>query len=154
MARFFRRGVSRFYFLPACANLDAPTSGEITAGKELTGSIADIAGWEYTNQVIETPDYATTFDSQIGGPDKAAASSFTLYDGDQTADATLRAALAKGTAGFVLLAPYGATATKRAEVWPATVIAESDRYTTGNEAAKYMVQYSVTSRPHQNAAMP
>jgi hypothetical protein len=152
LARFFRRGVSKFYFLPAVANLDAPTAPEIAAGKDLSPQIAAVNGFEYSNSPIDTPDFATTFTPQIGGEDKAANSSFELYDDDSSS--TLRTATIKGTAGFVLLAPYGAATTKRAEIWPATVIAQSDRYTTGNEAAKFMVQFSITARPHQNGAMP
>lgn len=151
MARFFRRGTTKIAYLPAIASLDAPTSGEVAAGTDLTGAIADTAGWDFSNTPITTPDLSTTFDTQIGGPDSAGTPTMTFYD-DQTT--TIRAALAKGTAGFILRQPYGSATTKRAEVFPIKTTAVNDAYTLGNEAAKFIVGFAVTAVPHLAAAMP
>jgi hypothetical protein len=153
VARTFIRGTTKFKFLPAVASLDAPTRSEITAGKDLSPEIADIAGWEYSNTPIPTPDLGTTFDTEIGGPDKAPNSSVTLYDEDPDT-AGLRAATAKDTAGFMCIMDYGDVATKRCEIWPCTVIAQSNQRKVSNEALKLMIQFSITSRPHQNAVIP
>lgn len=152
MARYFRRGVTKFKFLPAVSNLDAPTRAEITAGVDVSGQVSDVSGWTYANSPIDTPDFATTFTPQIGGEDKAAQSSLNFYDDD--ASTTIRVALAKGTAGFMVLMPYGDVPTKRCEVWPSTVISIADQYATANEAAKYQVMFSITARPHQAAVIP
>src|SRR5690349_12875348 len=113
MGRFFRRGLSKIQFLPAVANLNAPTSGEISAGTDLTGSIESIGGFEFSNSPIVTPDLSTTFDTQIPGADTTSTSTLTFYD--DSSSGTIRTALAKGTAGFILLQPYGSTTAKRAE---------------------------------------
>lgn len=152
MARYFRRGITKFKFLPAVASLDAPSRAEISAGVDLSPDVSDVAGWTYTNTPIDTPDFATTFTPQIGGEDKAAQSSLTFYDND--ASTTIRAALVKGTAGFMVLMPYGDVPTKRCEVWPATVVSIADQYATANEAAKFQVTFSITARPHQAAVIP
>lgn len=152
MARFFRRGKTRIWFLPAVSNKSAPSSAEITAGTELTGSIQAISGFQLANTPISTPDLQTTFNSEIPGEDAAGNSSLTMYDDD--ASSAVKTALAKNTAGFLLFGPYGITTGKRAEVWPVTVTSNSDEYTMGNEAARFMVGFSVTSIPTQNAVMP
>lgn len=152
MARYFRRGVSKFRFLPAVANLDAPTAPEFTAGVDLSPQVATVTGFDYANTPIDTPDFATTFTPQIGGEDKAAQSSLGIYDDD--ASVTIRTALAKGTAGFMVLEPYGHVSTKRCEVWPSTVISISDVYNTSNAAATFNVMFSITARPHQAAVLP
>lgn len=152
MAKFFRRGVSLVRFLPAVANQAAPTSGEISAGTVLTAAISAINGFQMSNSPIPVPDLATVFTPQINGEDTVADSSFTLNDDDTTT--TIRTALAKGTSGFILLQPYGATAAKRCEVWPVKVTGYNDEWSVDNTNAKSMVGFAVTAVPTQNAVNP
>lgn len=151
MARFYRRGVSKMKFLPAVAGA-SPTRGEITAGVDISPQVADIGGFALTNSPIPTPDLATAFNSQIAGSDEASDSSVTMYD--DNASAALRTAMAKGTAGYMVLFPYGDVATKRCEVWPVTSTGVNDQWTTGAEAAKYLSSFAVTSTPNQTATVP
>lgn len=154
--RFFRRGKSLIKFLPAVASLTAPTSAEITAGVDLSPLLQGIAGFQLSNAPIETPDLSTVFNSQINGPDSVSTSTITLYDGTEATTPTIaaRTALAKGTAGFILLQPYGATTAKRAEVWPVTVTGINDAWDLGATAAQFVVGFAVTSTPAQNAVNP
>jgi hypothetical protein len=152
MARYFRRGRSKVRFLPTVASLDAPTTAEITAGTDLTGSISEMAGFEFSNSPITTPDLSTTFTTQIPGEDTTSTSTLTFYD-DDTAT-TIRTALAKGTQGYILLQPYGTTTAKRAEVWPVTTTGVNDHWVTGNEAARFTVAFAITAAPHQSAVNP
>lgn len=152
MAKFFRRGVSLIRFLPAVANPAAPTSGEISAGTNLTPSIGGISGFQLSNAPILVPDLATVFTPQINGEDTVADSSLTLNDDDTSS--TIRTALAKGTSGFILLQPYGATAAKRCEVWPVKVTGFNDEWSVDNTNAKSMVGFAITAVPTQNAVNP
>lgn len=152
MARFFRRGVSKIYFLPAVASLAAPTSGEITAGLDLSPSLTTIAGLQFSNTPIKTPNLADSFTPEIPGEDAVAATKLT-FDDDDTSTA-IRTALAKGVAGFLVLMPYGHVSAKRAETWPATSTGCNDVYTTGNDSAKFEVDLAITARPVQNAVLP
>lgn len=152
MARFFRRGITKIYYLPACSNTSAPTSAEISAGIDLSPKIAAIAGFQLKNTPIATPDLVTTFDPTIPGVDAADNSELTFYS-DDTSDTT-KTTLAKGTAGFLLFALRGAGTGKPAETWPIKVTSNSEEYVLTNDAAKYMVGFSVTSIPIQNATMP
>lgn len=150
--RFFRRGLSEVFFLPAIASLAAPTAPEFTAGTPLTGSVSGINGFSITNAPIATPDLATSFDSQIDGVDTAEESGLDFYD--DKVDVVIRTALVKGTDGFVILCPYGKVTTKRAEVWPVRSTGYNDQWTFDNEAAKAGVRFAVTARPVQNAVLP
>lgn len=152
MARFFRRGVTKIYFLPSVANTAAPTSSEVTAGTNLSPQIAAITGFQLSNTPIVTPDLVSTFDSQIAGVDAAANSELDFYS--QTSTDAIKTALAKGTVGFLLFAMRGSTAASPAEVWPVTVTFNAEEYVLTNDAAKYKVGFSVTSVPIQNAVMP
>lgn len=151
MARFFRRGTSELHFLPAWAVAN-PTSLEIAAGLELTGSIQGITGFQFQNTPIATPDLASTFTSTIGGEDTTQSPSLTFYD-DAAAD-DVRTTLAKGTPGFLAFMPYGNVTTKRVEKWPVMSTGVNDAWTTANEAAQFTVTFAVTSVPNQNAALP
>lgn len=152
MAKFFRRGVSLIKFLPAVANPAAPTAPEIAAGTSLTAAVSAITGFQLSNSPIPVPDLATVFTSQINGEDTVTDSALTLNDDDTVT--SIRVALVKGTSGFILLQPYGATAAKRCEVWPVKVTGYNDEWTTDNTNAKAMVGFAVTAVPTQNAVNP
>lgn len=151
MARFFRRGVSKIKFLPSVAG-SSPTRPEITAGTDLSASVAAIGGFQLSNAPIATPDLATSFDSQIDGPDTTDASTLTFYDDDTTA--TIRTALAKGTAGYIVLFPYGDVATKRCEVWPVKSTGVNDQWSLDANAAQFQVGFAVTAKPNQAGVTP
>lgn len=151
MARFYRRGVSKTKWLPAVAGT-SPTRVEITAGVDLSPSVAAINGFQFTNSPIATPDLSDSFDSQITGPDAVGDSSMDFYD-DDTAT-TIRTALAKGTAGFMILFPYGDVVTKRLEKWPATSTGVNDAYSMDAVAAQFNTQFAITARPVQNGVTP
>ena len=151
MSRFFRRGKSKIYWLPSQAGT-SPTRAEITAGVNLSGSVAAMAGFQLSNAPITTPDLATSFDSQIDGPDQAGESSLNLYD-DDVATAN-RVALAKGTPGYVLLMPYGDVPTKRCETWPAKSTGVNDEWTLDATAAQFQVGFAITAVPNQNGVIP
>jgi hypothetical protein len=154
MARFNRKGVTKIMFLPVVASgALLPTRAEITAGTDLTGGINAIDGWSLENQPIETPDMANTFVPKIGGDDSAADSSLTFYE-DTTLD-DIETDLAKGTTGFMAIFSKGdVAANKGLDVFPVTVVSNSKAYTTDNEAAKIMVQFTITDRPAFNQTVP
>lgn len=152
MSRFFRRGLSEIHFVPSVSSLAAPTRAEITAGVDLTPGIAEVAGFNFSNSPITTPDLSTTFTTQIPGEDTSDTSTLTFYDDD--ADDEIRTAVAKGEEGFLVFMPYGDVATKRAEVWPAISTGANDQWTTGNEAAKFQVSFAITAEPTQDAVVP
>lgn len=152
MARFFRRGVSKVRFLPTVADQAAPDRTEIDAGIDLSPFIAGITGFQLNNSPIPVPNLNDTFTSQIDGEDTVADSTLTLND--DTDDDAIRTALPKGTAGFILLMPYGDTPTKRCEVWPVKVTGYNDAWSVDNSPAQATVGFAITAVPEQDAVVP
>ncbi|QKW31526.1 hypothetical protein HUT11_35785 (plasmid) [Streptomyces seoulensis] len=152
--KYMRRGTSKFYFVPTiAATTMIPTRSELNAGTEFSEYIAAMDGWTVTNNEIETPNMADTYDSTIPGSDKADSSSFTFYEDE--VDADLEQTFAKGTTGYVVILRKGdVPGNNSMDVFPIRVASQSPQYTADNEAAKFMVTCSITSRPLQGAPVP
>lgn len=151
MARFNRRGKSKIYWVPTIASLVAPTLAEINAGTDLSVDLFEVNGFEYNGSRIPTPTLADNFTAQITGEDTVGEPNLVFHDQDNSS--TIRTALAKDAAGYIVRMPYGKTATKRAEVWPSTSQGVNDQYTTANESAKFTAQIAVTATPTINATV-
>ena len=152
--KYMRRGTSKFFFVPTiAADSMIPSRSELSAGTQFSPYIAAMDGWTMTNNEIDTPDMADTYDSTIPGSDKADQSSFTFYEDEEDAD--LEAIFAKGTTGFVVILRKGdVPGNNSMDVFPIRVASQSPQYTADNEAAKFMVTCSITERPLQGAAVP
>jgi len=152
MARFMRKGVTKVYFVPTISSVTAATVAEVTAGTELGSELADVSGFAFTNNPISTPDMDNQFVSQITGEDTADQSSLTFYEDDTST--TIKDALAKGTAGYVLfyyagLAGASPAAADEYEAFPVTVSAAPRLYSAGNEAAQFRVDFAITAVPQE-----
>jgi hypothetical protein len=156
VGRYMRRGNTKFYYVPTIANKSAPTVVEITAGTDLSPQVAEVAGFEFANSPISSPDFANAFTPQVPGEDTASESSFTFYEIGGT-DA-IYTAQAKGATAYVAIFAKGlagalpATADK-CEIWPITIGSKARQYTADNEAAKYRVVYNVTAAPTVDVAL-
>lgn len=154
MARYFRRndGQSNWYFVPSISNPAAPTATEINAGIALATRICDISGFTFKNKPIESPDLSTSFVSSIPGEDQADDSGLTFYD-DSTSTA-LWTALAKATAGYIVISNYAKTASSKCRTWHVVSTGPNDEYKLDATAAKFMVGFSVSDRPNLDAVFP
>jgi hypothetical protein len=150
--KFYRRGISEIHFLPAVTDLAAPTRPQITAGVDLSGDVASIAGFQLSNSPILVPNLRDQFTPQIDGEDTIADSSLTFND--DVDDDAIRTALEKGTVGFLLLLPYGDVPAARAEVWPVKVAGFNDTWDLGATPAQAVAGFVVTGVPEQNAVVP
>ncbi|MFB7222471.1 hypothetical protein [Streptomyces sp. NPDC056227] len=152
--KYMRRGTSQFHFLETItATTMIPSRTELAAGTEFSEFIAAMDGWTVQNNEIETPNMADTYDSTIPGSDKADTSTFTFYEDEVESD--IEEMLAKGTTGYVVILRKGDVPTNKSmDVFPIRVASQSPQYTADNEAAKFVVTCSITSRPLQGAAVP
>lgn len=152
--KYMRRGTSKFFFLTAiAAGSMIPSRSELSAGTEFSEYIAAMDGWTISNNEIETPNMADTYDSTIPGSDKAESSSFTFYEDEDLDD--METLFAKGTVGYVVILRKGdKPASNSMDVFPVRVASQSPQYSAENEAAKFMATCSITSRPVQGAAVP
>ncbi|MEK2479531.1 hypothetical protein [Streptomyces noursei] len=130
-----------------------PTRSELTAGTDLTDAIASIDGWTLSNQPIETPDLGSTYESKIPGTDQADDSSLGFYE-DRVSD-ELEQLLKKDASGWVAFLRKGDVPNSRSmDVFPVRIGSRSPNYSTDNEAAKFTVNFSITEKPAQDAAVP
>ncbi len=150
MARFMRKGKTKVFWVLTIATPASPTAAEVNGGTNLTPSIAEINGFTFSNNPIDVPDMASAFVSKIMGEDTVEDSSIVFYEDDTTT--TIQTALAKGTAGNIVIFYKGTTganpaAADKAEVWACTVASNARLYTTANEAAQFRVGFANTSAP-------
>jgi hypothetical protein len=145
-----RKGITKVYFVATIASLTAPTTAEVTAGTRLDTQLAEINGFEFANNPIDTPDMSAAFVSKIPGEDAVSDSSLVFYE-DKTSN-PIATALAKNVVGNIVIF-YGGTAGvspalgDKCEVWPIIVGSNAKKYTTGNEAAQYAVVFTNTAAP-------
>lgn len=156
MSRFFRRGKTKVYFVPTISNIDAPTATEMSAATELSCELADVAGFAFKNSPISVPDMCSTFVKNIPGEDKADSSSMTFYEDDTSNP--IKVLLAKAAIGYIVFFPIGVTGGSPSvgdgcEVWPVQVASSTREWKASNDAAKYMVEFTVTGVPDQDAAV-
>lgn len=155
--RFMRKGITRFYWVPTIADADLiPTAAEVTAGTNLTPQIAEVNGFNFTNNPINTPDMASAFVGKVPGEDTTDNSDITFYEDKVTNP--IKTAQAKGNSGYVVIFYAGiAGATPaigdKADVWPAIVASNSRMYTADNETAKYRVVYALTAQPGEEVTI-
>lgn len=154
MGRFSRKGTTKIKFLDTiAATTYIPTRTELDAGQDITKKIAAIDGFSVENQAIETPDMESTFDSEIPGSDKAENSTMSFYEDKDTS--TLEEDLAKDTIGYLVFLRKGdVPASNSMDVFPVRVASNTPAYTVDNEAAKFMVKFSIFDEPVQGAAVP
>ena len=151
MARFMRRGITRFYFVPTIASGSlVPTAAEVNAGTRLDTQINEVSGFSFGNNPINAPDMSSAFVSQVAGEDTTDESSLTFYE--DTVSNPISTTLAKGTLGYIVIfkaGTAGATpaAGDKADVWPCQVASNAAQYTADNETAKFMVKFTITLPP-------
>ncbi|MFE0130159.1 hypothetical protein ACFWY6_00955 [Streptomyces sp. NPDC059037] len=151
--RFLRRGISQILWVPDLNNPKYPSRREITDAFGLTDAVSDIEGWALENDPIETPDMGSTFNSSIPGNDKAENSSLTFYE-DRFSDA-IEQQLPKGSKGYVVLLRKGDLPGSRSvDVFPVQVATRAATYSTGNEAAKFKVDFTITDEPLLDRPVP
>ena len=154
--RYSRKGKAAIKFSATLTDVTAPysaTRAEITGATDILAQLAEIGGMQYSNEPIDTPDMASSFDTQIPGADTTDPPTFTFYDTDEASPA-IRTALAKGVTGYLLVFPQGDIAARRMEIWPVQSTGINDEWTAGNEPARSVVTTVVTAPPTQNAVVP
>lgn len=153
LTRFMRKGTIKVFFVTTIAAPPAVTATEVNAGTNITPEIAEMNGFTFSNNPIMTPDMDSRFVTQVPGEDTAEASNVVMYERTGGSD-TLKAALVKDATGYIVIFPTGIAgaspaAADKAEVWPVTISSNVRRYTAGNEAAQYQVNFAVTDQPFE-----
>lgn len=158
MARFMRRGITRFYFVPTIASaLLKPTVSEVDAGVRLDTQIAEVNGFSFANSPIDTPNMASRYTPQITGEDTSDDSNLVLYQLRGETD-TVRVALPKDAVGYLVIFPEGligasVAAADEIDTWPCVISSNAKMYSADNVAAQYRVVFSITAPPAEDTVV-
>lgn len=151
VTRFMRKGTAKVYFVTTVAAFPAITAAEVGAGINVTPQIAELNGFSFSNNPISTPDMDSRFVTQVTGEDTAEQSSVVCYELKGGTD-TINAGLPKDATGYICifyagLAGASPAAADKCEAFPVTISSNVRRYTAGNEAAQYQVNFAITAVP-------
>ncbi|MCW7941696.1 hypothetical protein AAW14_06545 [Streptomyces hygroscopicus] len=158
--RYIRPGVTQILWVPSggISNIKAPTRAELDAGTDLTGDVADYAGFELASDFVDTPDLGSRFISQITGQIKPPNSQITFWADDASAD--VRTLLPQNTTGYIVVFPEGDGKAPGAtvkgtlmDVWPVKVGSEA---MTGKatDPGQRIVAFATTDEPAINVTIP
>jgi hypothetical protein len=150
-SRYIPEGVTKYNWLPACANYLSPTRAEINAGTDLSPEIATTGNWGIISGVIDAPDLATLFTAQIAGKVTVDGPTIDMYaDGTST---DVRTLLPRGTTGFILKLPEGDVAGRKCDVFPVKVVAQAKPTNLTNPSV-IQLQFAPTKIPAENVTVP
>jgi hypothetical protein len=160
MARIIPNEQSYLGFVPTVANLAAPTTAEITAGKNLTAYLISLNA-SSTGNTVPTPDISTLFETSIPGTVQASLTADFYRDDTAGASGDLAwVTLPRKTSGYFVIQRFGlatpgsqpATAAK-VEVWPIMVVSRTMSNMANNTAMTFTVTCSVPSVPNEAAVV-
>lgn len=160
--KFYRPGKTKVYAVPAVGNIAAITTAEIAGAVDLTCDIAELSGFSYSNEPIDTPSLCSTLTLSIPGADKLENSSLVMYEYTNTANPAaanpLRDLFAKGETMVIVIFPQG-TASGGApatgdvyDAWPVQS-GGTPREMGMKDAARWTANLSVTGQPAEDAVL-
>lgn len=151
--RYFDVGTTDCYWLTTIADTATfvPTRSELNAGVDLTAEISDFDGFKVSGDDIEVPDLRSLFTKKIAGRTSADDCSITFY-ADRTGE-DVTDVIERGDNGFIVWLNGGDVAANKMDIFPVRV-KSTPRVRSISDAARVMVEFSVTSEPTENAAVP
>lgn len=149
--RYIAPGTRKYVWVPTIANKAAPTSVEITAGKDLTKEVADASGWTTTSNNVDAPDFGSRFTPKVPGMISADDSSLTFYQSNDSID--IRTVFTIDLAGFIIIFPEGIATGLTMDVFPVKVSSPSKQQSP-TDPAQLQVQFAITSQPVPDLAIP
>lgn len=155
MSKFFIRGIEKWKFCPAIANLAAPTSAELTAGTSLTPRMATSSGFTATRSAIDAPDADTAFVTNVPGSVAPAASQIVFNDDDAIVGTDpIKTLLADNVTGFIVIARRGFGTGKPGQVWPIRSGGDNDEHNWENAPARFTIDMFFPQEPEKHAVLP
>jgi hypothetical protein len=158
MADIVVDGFTRVAYVPAVANINAPTTTELNAGILLQSVMTPdgLTGFEPTTADVDNSALNSTFDTKTIGRDSFSGTK--LIFKKQTTGDTTYTTLTRGTAGFIVVRRYidNATAwasTQVVEVYPVIFGQTRNLAPSANTVTKWEVDTKITSSPQIRAAV-
>lgn len=150
--RYIAAGVTQIYWVGTIAVVSSPTRVELDAGWDLSGEVADTGGWLATPTFNATTRFSSTYETSKRGILRPEGTSLMLY-ADRAGD-DIRAILATGTAGFIVVFHGGDIAGRLMDVWPVQVAGVWQPVSIGDDPTQIPVDFAVTSDPRPGLTVP
>lgn len=149
--RYIPPGVRKIYWVATIATYTAPSRGELNAGIDLSGEVAEVSGFTVTSDTVDTPDLSGRFVPVIAGRIKADASSLSFYASSNSSD--VRTVLPRDTAGYIVFLWEGDVTGQKMDVFPVKVTVSA---LDGNmeDPEKVNISFAITKVPANNVAIP
>lgn len=153
--RFVRPGVTEVYFLTTVADMSTgPTKAELEAGKNLSGFIRSISGFNTTVGRIPTPDLGSRHESSIPGNLETSESTIEFYEDLDSNE--LETTFKRDTEGYIAIYPRGQKEGDTSGFcYPVRVGSRSANITvSSSDPATFTVTFAVTGEPAEDLAVP
>ncbi len=158
MADIVVDGFTRVAYVPAIANINAPTTTELNAGILLQSVMTPdgLTGFEPTTADVDNSALNSTFDTKTIGRDSFSGTKL-IFKKQNTGD-TAYTTLTRGTTGFIVVRRYidNATAwasTQVVEVYPVIFGQTRNLAPVANSVTKWEVDTKITTTPQIRAAV-
>ena len=150
-SRYFVAGTRQVSWVPTIANINSPTSAELSAGTDLTGQIGAIAGFDESVNFVAAPDMGSRYEPQIAGRIQSQNSSISFYASSNSSD--VRNLLTLNLAGYIVIYTEGIATGNKMNVFPVTVgsVAPDPNM---EAVALILVSFGITKQPVFYAAIP
>lgn len=152
VGRYVAAGVTQIYWVGAIAVPAAPSRTELDAGWDLSGEVADTGGWLTTPTYNSTTRFASQNETTRPGTLGVDGTNLMMYA--DRAGADIRALLAQGTSGFIVVFPGGDVAGRLMDVWPVQVARLWQPVEMGDTPAQIPVDFAVTGDIQPGLTVP
>lgn len=150
--RFVDPGATRVYAVASIAALASPSRPELDAGVDLTGEMADIAGFSMQAELYESraadSDFTTT---EVGELRASGAPQMAFYADPGGSD--IRMLWARGDASNIVFLHGGDVAGNPMDVWPVSIASVSKPFSMEGPAL-VLVQFAVPDAPVTDLEVP
>lgn len=141
--RYIHPETAKVYLIDAVANILTPLRGEIDAGIDITGEIAEMTGWEVPANLQPVPDLGKKLTGRIGGRIEPADSSIMFYADRGTAD--IRDVVARGDQTHVMILHGGDVAGQKSDLFKVEVASVSKPINVAGDPARIPVMFAINN---------
>lgn len=153
MSREVYEGNVKVYWLTSVANIAAPTTGEIAAGKYLGLYVTkDGVALNISQNAVDTAGIDSLWDTQIGGS-VGMTPEITMFR-DSASEANAWDLVVQGAEGFFVIAWFGTPITgSKCAVIPAEMGIGKQANSAANEAMKFSASFFMRAQPNLKAVV-
>jgi hypothetical protein len=151
--RYMVAGVRSFSWVPTIAVKTAPTLAELSAGTDLTGQVASMAGFDVSTNMLSAPDAGSRFEAQVPGRIQSSASTINFYASKTAGGVDVRSLLTQDLLGFVVIYDEGIVTSGKCRVFPVQ-IASVTPVPDLEAVAQIVVTFAITSQPAVGVTIP